>query len=347
MASIFQKAKNWCFTLNNPTISENEIIERFEASRALEYLVFQLEAGEQGTPHFQGYVILSARKRLSFLKEILREAHWEVAKGTPKQNRDYCTKPDGRIGEPVEVGVFPETGQGKRSDLAALHSRLKDGLTQAEYANEFFELWIKYPRAVTDYQLSQIPARSETQSVSVICLYGPPRTGKSRLANYLAGRQPGGVYRHSLGEWWDGYCGERCIVFDDFCGSSLSFGNFKRVMDRYPLRVPVKGSSCELAATVFFVTTNVDPRHWWKEEVTRSDWAAIFGRITRVLWFTSENHFSLYSSGYDFEKAFYDPRPVVAHGPILETPIPCTSWEITYPLEQEKELELTQALISP
>lgn len=342
MANLRQKAKNWCFTLNNPEVAENDLVEIFSDAT---YCVFQLEVGEAGTPHFQGYAMFPKQMYLASLKTLLPTAHWEVAKGTPEQNREYCTKSETRVGDFVEVGLFPVSQRGKRADLERLHSRLKEGLTHEDYVDEFFELFVKYPKVVQEFRLARIQARKETDGFSVCVLYGPPRTGKSRLANYLSGRHPGGVYRHSLGEWWDGYVGERCVVFDDFCGSSLSFGNFKRVMDRYPLRIPVKGSSCQLAATCFYITTNVDPRRWWKEEVTRGDYAAIFGRIHKVLWFTSENHFTLYSSGYDFEKAFYDPTPVVAHGAFLAPQIPCTPYEISYPISEETAIQLSQALL--
>lgn len=343
MTTYVPQAKNWCFTLNNPDLSEEDVSERLSDAT---YCVFQLEIGEAGTPHFQGYAMFPNKLRLNTVRSYLPGAHWEVAKGTPQQNREYCTKAETRVGDFVEVGIFPEAAQGKRNDLERLHSRLKEGLTQQDYVDEFFELFVKYPKVVQEYSLARIQARKETDGITVILLYGPPRTGKSRLSNFLAGRHSGGVYRHSLGEWWDGYVGERCVLFDDFCGSSLTFGNFKRTMDRYPLRIPVKGSSCQLAANCFLITTNIDPRHWWKEEVTRGDFAAIFGRITKVLWFTSENHFSLYSSGYDFEKAFYNHTLFNGYN-TMEASIPCTAFQVTYPILEEKAMELSQALEFP
>lgn len=310
MATHHQKAKNWCFTLNNPTIDENEIVERFEASQELQYLVFQMEAGQQGTPHYQGYVILSARKRLAFLKEILREAHWEVAKGTPKQNRDYCTKPDGRIGEPVEVGIFPETGQGKRSDLAELHSALKNGLRQDEYRDLFFEQFIRYPNLVENYCLAGIKPRSPSERTRCVLYLGPPGTGKSTLADAHARSLGLGVFRKSPGRWWDGYRGEKAVVFDDFRGSSLSFTDFKLTVDRFPLRVEVKGSTCEMAATWFFITTNTDPRDWWDETVTQKALSAITRRITEVYYMPELNKYKYYPTWEDFEREHpYRMRP--------------------------------------
>lgn len=90
-------AKRWCFTVNNPTfdLPVNAIHAR------ISYLVYQLEMGANGTPHLQGYLEVSGnRTRRSFLVGAipwLAGAHVEVARGTPQQNYEYCTKNEGRI----------------------------------------------------------------------------------------------------------------------------------------------------------------------------------------------------------------------------------------------------------
>lgn len=49
------------------------------------YMVTQLERGESGTAHLQGYVILMNPKGLSGVKRIHATAHWEVRRGTHEQ----------------------------------------------------------------------------------------------------------------------------------------------------------------------------------------------------------------------------------------------------------------------
>ena len=146
-------------------------------------------------------------------------------RGSPTQNREYCTKDDGRIGDFSEIGTLP-AGQGARSDLVGLHSALKDGLTQADYANEYFSKFIQYPNLVQNYVVSTIEARDPSKPFSSWLLIGPAGTGKSRLARELGRRIGNGLlFRHSLGKWFDGYRGERTVLLDDFCGSSLSSRN--------------------------------------------------------------------------------------------------------------------------
>ena len=49
-----QKAKHWCFTINNPTLEE-----RMPGPELFEYMVLGHEVGkENGTPHIQGYVCM-------------------------------------------------------------------------------------------------------------------------------------------------------------------------------------------------------------------------------------------------------------------------------------------------
>ena len=94
MAAQEAAAKRWCFTINNPT-DDDKFWENAEQQEQLEYLVVQYEVGEQGTPHYQGFLILKRRNRLTWLKKNMNDrAHWEKTRGTDQQAADYCRKDD-------------------------------------------------------------------------------------------------------------------------------------------------------------------------------------------------------------------------------------------------------------
>ena len=319
MAARPSPARHWCFTINNPTMYADELAATLD-DMGVEYAVFQLEEGELGTPHYQGYFILPQKARFTEFKDNLPTAHFQVANGTPAQNREYCTKAEGKLGEFSEIGVFPGTGQGRRTDLDKVHEALKTGLTQAQYADEHFELFVKYPNLVTNYNAAQIRERDGVEEASCTLFIGPPGTGKSRYAFWLAQRQHGrnGVFRKPPGKWWDGYRGESAVIFDDFRGSSLSFTDFKLCVDRYPLRVEVKGTTCNMASTHFYITTNIEPSAWWKEEVTGPEHSAIFRRITSVIWMPSLNRFHQFPSYEAYYQAILVPQPEHVPGPVLE-----------------------------
>lgn len=297
-------ALHWCFTLNNPTIDETEVAERLE-TLGTTYIVYQLEEGEQGTPHFQGYVVLQRKMRLNQLTPVFDGlAHWENARGTPEQNRAYCTKAEGRIGDFCELGELPPP-KGARTDLVALQSALDNGLTNSDYATQFFPLFARYPDLPARYASAKRLPRSPEEEIRCFFLIGRPGLGKSRLASLLAQHLAGlggGVYRHFNTKWFDGYGGERVVIFDDFRGSSLPFTSFKRVVDRYPVRVELKGSTCEMVATCFIFTSNTEPDTWWKDEVTHAEYDAIYRRLGKTLYFPGPSRVSVYSTYRDYAR---------------------------------------------
>lgn len=98
------KAKRWCFTLNNPTAGETDIIAQVLDSQHVTYGIYGKETGESGTPHLQGYVIFDTDKRLTQLRTLLGpRGHYEVSRGTPQEASDYCKK-DGDFNE---YGILP------------------------------------------------------------------------------------------------------------------------------------------------------------------------------------------------------------------------------------------------
>jgi len=74
--------------------------------------VYQYEQGEQGTPHFQGYLECVGKKSIVQLKKLpgFERAHFEVRRGQQEQAVGYCKKPDGRLGGPWEHGEMKKQG---------------------------------------------------------------------------------------------------------------------------------------------------------------------------------------------------------------------------------------------
>lgn len=83
----------WCFTLNNPTSGEEGALADLLDSDHVRYGVYGRETGEEGTPHFQGFVIFTSNRRFNNVKALLGDRyHIELARGTNKQADDYCKK---------------------------------------------------------------------------------------------------------------------------------------------------------------------------------------------------------------------------------------------------------------
>lgn len=304
-ANARPQARNWCFTINNPSDETTEAV--MSLSPLCHYGVWQPERGANGTIHLQGYLAFKSRIRLATLKKTLPTAHLEIARGTPIQNIAYCTKPETSMGPKVEFGDSEEIPKaGQRSDLDELQTALDAGLTPAQYAKEYFSLFVRYPKVVSAYQQAKIAPRNSRRPVHVTLIIGDGRLGKSTLAEHLA-TQHGLWFRHSLGQFWDGYGGEPSIIFDDFRGSSLSFGDFKRICDRFAIRVGIKGTSCEMAATHFFITTNFQVEDWWGKEVTGGDLTPIYGRIHKVIYFPEFRKYCVFPTYREYAIAILTP----------------------------------------
>ncbi len=140
--------KRWCFTLNNFTPAEYDAI--VSSVDNYEYLVVGKESGESGTPHLQGFAILKTRLRLAAVRLLISpRAHFEAARGTPKQASDYCKKD----GEFFEHGELPQS-QGKRSDFECLKDWFKQLDTppsHSDIAEEFPSLWGRYRSACLNF----------------------------------------------------------------------------------------------------------------------------------------------------------------------------------------------------
>lgn len=91
------KHRKYCFTLNNYTPQNIIDIKLWMTKKTGCKFVFGEEVGEQsGTPHLQGFVQFKNQVRWSTLKKLMPRAHIEAARGSMKENYDYCSK-DGRI----------------------------------------------------------------------------------------------------------------------------------------------------------------------------------------------------------------------------------------------------------
>lgn len=258
-------SKAWCFTLNNPT--SNSTPEEWTDSVA--YCVWQLEKGESGTPHLQGYLQLKKKGRLSFLKKLSSSAHWEMRKFSHQDCVNYCTKESDekstRLDGPWTYGV-PTKGQGQRNDLLALKEAADQGQTERAIAMnpETFPAWAKYYRALGRYQLLSGQKR-RTWATKTVVYWGPSGTGKSSRALIEGGADAYWLPKphNNGGVWWDGYDGQETVVIDEFYGW-IPRDMMQRICDRYPLNLQTKGGVVPFLAKKVIITSNKAPEDWWR-----------------------------------------------------------------------------------
>lgn len=268
-----QRYKYFCFTINNYSEEDKAKVLGLYPDEAT-YLIYGEEVGDSGTPHLQGYIEFKVRKRFTAAKTLLGQgAHLERRRGTAAQAAEYCKK-DGAYTETGEIS----RGQGSRSDLHAVKELLDETKSLERVADEHFGTYLRYERGFRTYL--NMKAEKRRWVPEVIVLWGPTGTGKSRRAHYILGEDS---YQYAGKGWFDGYNQEDNVLFDDFSGSAneISLPMFLKVLDRYPLQVPVKGGYVNWKPRRIVITSNIDPQAWFAASDSLQR-AALARRLTTI-----------------------------------------------------------------
>lgn len=320
-------SRNWLFTLNNP--EDEEYPHKWNLER-VQLIVYQVEVGEEGTLHLQGYLELESPRRLSFLKKISPRSHWEARKGSRRQALEYVTKKETQLCPPVgwiagaerwvdcvNDEFLPfwkqlklcETMTGKESHKSESRLRLlkiqrklsEDSNSLEEIADEDFDIWVRYFRSFERYLCMKTKPRSFPTVVRVFV--GPTGTGKSKWAmdNYPD------AYWKQRSKWWDGYCGQETVVIDEFYGW-LPFDLMLRLLDRYPLLVESKGGQIQFVARNIIITSNRAPHEWYDRD--NCYFESLARRLGTIHYMPSLGMHVVYST-YNLFKEAWDCRPAL------------------------------------
>lgn len=282
----------WCFTLNNPD-GLLDLDECAASNSNVKYIIYSEEAGENGTVHLQGYIEFSRSVRLATCKGLagLQRAHWEIRRGTRDQARDYCRKEDEtHLSGPYEWGDFGRSRQGSRTDIKAFKEDIDKGASDLELWNNHPNLFLRYNKQIPIVR--SLTQRKRQWKTEVHVLYGEPGCGKSLFCS-----QKPDTYWKPVDKWWDHYHGESTVVMDDFHGW-IPYAQFLHLLDAYPLTVEYKGGTVEFLATTIFITTNSDPRTWYKNP--HCQWPAIARRVNFWYFFSKYNPPLRYESWEEF-----------------------------------------------
>lgn len=269
-------AKHYCFTLNNYTDEEEQVLKELGEHDETRYLTYGREKGESGTPHLQGYIVFTRRIAFNTARNrVSTRCHMEKTKGSPASNKDYCQKD----GDFVEYGTAPG-GQGKRTDLDQVYDAVKTGSTRAEIGDAFKGTYLRYKRSI-DQLLREVAQtiRDPANETNVIVYWGSTGAGKTRKVWEAHPHET--IYCHTGERWFDGYQGQEIALFDDFDGSVFKLTYFLRLLDRYPMKVPIKGDYVEWNPKTIYITSNKAPEEWYSN-ASEEHKAALLRRLTTV-----------------------------------------------------------------
>lgn len=156
------------------------------------------------------------------------------------------------------MGELSNPQPGKRSDLDAVQDTIRNGGTIAKVAEEHFGCYVKYHRGI-ERAMSLLLAPRNFKS-EVIVYWGETGSGKTRRA-MESDNAPTWIY--SSDGWFDGYVGDEIVLFDDFGGHEFKITYLLKLLDRYPMRVRIKGGFVQWCPKTIYITSNVDPNLWY------------------------------------------------------------------------------------
>lgn len=266
------QAKNWVFTINNPTESGETLIERLKNDRHVVFAIFQLERGESGTPHFQGYIQLNQRERRPYIERLTGGHSWcDPARGSSEEAIAYASKEETRVDGPWRTGQ-PRLLEPKREQIATAVDtgeikRVRDAPTE----------YLLQPGAAKALGnvLSMRAKGKRREDLKVVCLYGLSGFGKTYLVHSLFNEEDiASALYGNAGLWFPGYEDQDVLLLDEFAGQ-IQMQKLIQLLDIYPVALEVKGDTVWARYTKVFLCSNRDPKLWYKDTTAQQGQALI------------------------------------------------------------------------
>lgn len=247
------RGSRWCFTYfgdDKPDFDDSWMT----------FLCFQLEqAPMTGRRHYQGFLITQGTVRLKRLLGWLPGSHFEKARGTNAQCRDYCRKEESAVPNTFEEFGRMPSGQGTRTDLLDFKDAILDGKTDMELLDSFPSQTIRYNKVISFVRRAPAVSRRDRPAPEVTWIFGPSGYGKSHLLNNLC---DGSNYTCSiLGGFFSPYNGEDNFLLDEFQleGFPGGFKFFLRLLDKWPVSLNIKNGDCPMVSKNIIISTIEHP----------------------------------------------------------------------------------------
>ncbi|WP_416174269.1 MAG: Putative replication protein [Bifidobacterium crudilactis] len=261
------RARGWMLTINAEKHEKSEVDSILGSVPTA--AVYSEEAGSTtGYKHFQAFAYWEGKTTGNRVRSLFGDAHVEPAGKPVVACAAYCSKDRTHLSGPYWLGAYetvpgmkPTTEQTtRRSQFDDAVALIAEGYRYEDFLNDYqWMAWaLRHRQAIQDL----IMARNAhlygeyDRAVSVDYIHGPAGSGKTKSVLDLYGRRS--VFMADLGSAFpfDGYSGESVLLLDDF-RSSIVFNDLLRILDRYPLRVNVKGSHSWACWTKVVISANI------------------------------------------------------------------------------------------
>jgi len=270
-------------TVRNMVMTIYSVPPEWEAIKGkIKYFAYAQETcPETGNIHLQGFAQAWDKMRLAQWRDLFPNIHMEPMMGTFRENRAYCSKE----GQLVEFGEKPNEN-GVKTSIINFKRKIDEGAQVLDIADseDYFPTYLQYRNGLKEYASYKRARRMQhdRDAPKVYVRIGPPGTGKTRWMDEQFGFDGWVSAPDNTGKWFDG-CDRDVILFDDVqVGAVPTLDVFKRLTDRYPINVQVKGAFITWKPKVIVFTSNSHPFEWWPN-LSEFDKGAIERRLTEVV----------------------------------------------------------------
>lgn len=230
----------------------------------------QLERGEGGFEHFQFIVAFSKKVTATRVHGLFDGAHVEFSRSEAANT--YVHKDD----TAVDGTRFEHGSRARKRNSSTDWDLVKSDAIAGNFGNIPSDLLIRYYSSLRRLHYDNLAPIGIERSCRVF--WGPTGTGKSKLA-----WEEGGIHSYVKDprtKWWCGYKSQEHVIIDEFRGI-VDIAHLLRWLDRYPVNVETKGGAMPLAASKFWITSNLHPKDWYPDLDTAT-YAALERRIEIV-----------------------------------------------------------------
>ena len=294
--------RKWQLTINNPAernLTHDRIKEIMDESSGVVYWCMADEIGEEGTYHTHVYVQYKNAVMFSTMKKRFDGAHFEMAKGTAKENMEYVSKTGKWLKDKKhetsvpdtfeEFGELPMERQGRRNDLGDLYAMIKDGYSNYEILEQIPESMLNLDRIEMARQtILQEKFKKVRRDVSVTYIHGFTGLGKTRSVMEQYGYE--NVYRVTdYAHPFDSYKGQDVVVFEEF-RSQPRLSVMLNWLDVYPVELPCRYSNKMACYTKVYIITNMPlSKQYTGDQIDNyDDWLALLRRIRHIRHYTHD-----------------------------------------------------------
>lgn len=253
--------RNWFLTINNPTNEDVRIV--LMASNCQErtkYAIWSCEHEEEGTPHIHFLLCLKQPLSFSSMKRMFPRADIEIPRN-PLATINYIKK-DGFW---QDYGTFGRPVGAAKEDADARVETLKLVRMGQKRISEFTEDQLmdsKLMRGVNTV-LNTMPG-PRRMDLHVHVFVSPTGWGKTSTIYNVFGEADIGTVDIAPGGIWFQATEAKVMLFDEFCGQ-IRATQMLRLLQEFPLCLPVKGGHRPCYWRVIFICSNTPPERWWSK----------------------------------------------------------------------------------